>query len=79
MVQDDLAAAFDENDSLVKGYQGAQDEFIREKTAALKVIERKLELDTSLQDHKQVTVYVNNVLLLGAQGRTNRIYQHLVS
>ena len=52
--QDDLATAFDDNDSLVRSYQIAQYEFIREKTAALKVIERKLELETSLRDHKQV-------------------------
>ena len=40
----------------MKGYEAAQSKFIKEKTAALKVIERELDLETSLQDHKQVTV-----------------------
>ena len=54
---DELSSAFEENDALVKSYEAAQGNFIKEKTAALKVIERKLDLETSLHDHKQVTVY----------------------
>ena len=44
----------------MEDYQTAQRQFIKEKTAALKVIERKLELDTSLQDHKQVRIKINH-------------------
>lgn len=52
-----MLATFEENDALVKSYQTAQCDFIREKTSALKVIERKMELESSLQDHKQVRMY----------------------
>ena len=48
--------AFEENDTLVKCYQTLQHQFIEVKTAALKVIERKLELESSIQDHKQVVI-----------------------
>ena len=54
MMQGDLSVAFEENDRLVESYQTLQCEFIKVKTAALKVIERKLELESSIQDHKQV-------------------------
>lgn len=47
----------------MKSYQVAQCEFIKEKTAALKVIERKVELETSLQDHKQVTTLVYSAMM----------------
>ena len=48
--------AFEENDTLVKSYQSLQCQFIEVKTAALTVIERKLELESSIQDHKQVVI-----------------------
>ena len=53
--QNELAAAFNDNDSLVMEYQRIQQCFMKEKAAALKVIERKLELETSLRDHVQVS------------------------
>ena len=42
----------------MKSYQTAQCEFVKEKTAALKVMERKLELESNLQDHKQVMYHI---------------------
>ncbi|XP_065890306.1 uncharacterized protein [Dysidea avara] len=52
--KNELAAAFNDNDSLVMEYQRIQQCFMKEKAAALKVIERKLELETSLRDHVQL-------------------------
>ena len=49
-----MATAFEDNDSLVKEYHRIQQQFMKEKAEALKVIERKLELETSLHDHVQV-------------------------
>ena len=60
-VQGDLVVAFEENDTLVQSYQTLQCEFIKVKTSALKVIERKLELESSIQDHKQVIIYTRIV------------------
>lgn len=42
------------NASLAEHYRQLQVKFIQAKTLALRVIERKLEMESSLRDHKQV-------------------------
>lgn len=57
--QVDLAENMHMNSELAASYRQFQSEFIRIKTQALRVIERKLELETSLRDHKQVPWYTD--------------------
>lgn len=50
----DLHEALSTNAVLAERYQRLQTEFIEVKTLALRMLERKLDLETSLRDHKQV-------------------------
>ena len=43
-----------DNSELATSYHQLQCEFIKVKTLAMKVIEKKLKLETSLRDHQQV-------------------------
>ena len=54
MLQVDLHKALSTNASLAEHYRQMQVKFIQAKTLALGVIERKLEMESSLRDHKQV-------------------------
>ncbi len=53
-IQGDLHSALAANTSLATRHRELQNQFIETKTAALRVLERKLDLETSLRDHKQV-------------------------
>lgn len=53
-LQVDLHKAHTTNSKLASDYQKLQYEFISAKTLALRVLERKLDMEASLRDHKQV-------------------------
>ena len=55
-----LAHCLKRNSGLATKYHCLQCEFIEVKTEALKVIEKKLKLETSLRDHQQVSVALYN-------------------
>ena len=57
-LQLDLHKALSTNASLAEHYRQQQVKFIQAKTLALRVIERKLEMESSLRDHKQVLLYL---------------------
>ena len=54
-IQVDLRDALAMNVVLAESYHKLQCEFIAAKTLALRVLGRKLDLETSLKDHKQVS------------------------
>ncbi len=53
-LQEDLHSSLSANTALATGHGELQAKFIETKTVALRVLERKLDLETSLRDHKQV-------------------------
>lgn len=53
-LQLDFATSVSTNTELATSYHQLQCEFIKVKTQAMRVIERKLKLETSLRDHQQV-------------------------
>ena len=54
-MQLDLHKLLSTNATLAEQYRQQQRKFIEAKTLALRVIGRKLEMESSLRDHKQVT------------------------
>lgn len=57
LLQLDFAKSVMDNAEMATTYHQLQCEFIKVKTQALKVIESKLKLETSLRDHQQVHKY----------------------
>ena len=61
-IQVDLRDALAMNVVLAESYHKLQCEFIAAKTLALRVLGRKLDLETSLKDHKQVSQMLHGVI-----------------
>ena len=64
ILQLDLHKALSTNSLLAEDYRQQQMKFIQAKTLALRVIERKLEMEASLRDHKQVCIYTSTAIQL---------------
>ena len=57
-IQVDLREALAMNVAVAERYHKLQSQFIMSKTLALRVLGRKLDLETSLKDHKQVVLAI---------------------
>lgn len=69
----DLHKALSTNATLAEHYCQQQVKFIHAKTLALRVIERKLEMESSLRDHKQVLIMLTKLITPHACARDKAV------